>query len=285
VSLPTTSHVAERNANSPHPFPHTPGQSESGKTTTLKQFQLKYAPHGTSPPPSLYNRTCPLRPSPSAFRAERASWRLVIQLNLVRSIHLILDQLQQYDDPPPSPTFDPSGTRTTHSLGRGLNHSTTSLAQSLSGHISSDTDSPLTHGKPNTGTQTVPKTSPVSQHIRLTDAHRTLRMRLLPLLSVESSLLRRLDPCDEFEATRLGTDWQPPIHKELYVRSQSNWKDKLTRLRGPRRSGDDLGIDFDDPEDPGHVIHACREDMMTLWRDPIVRQIVHDLHLEDMAGL
>ena len=134
-------------------------------------------------------------------------------------------------------------------------------------------------------TQTVPKTSSLSQQIRLTDAQRTLRLRLVPLLSVEASLLRRLDPGDEFEATRLGTDWHPPLHKELYVRSQSNWKDKLIRLRGPRRSGDDFGIDFDDPEDPGHVIHACREDMMSLWRDPVVRQIVRDLHLEDMPGL
>ena len=227
-----------------------------------------------------------LRPVSVAFRAERASWRLVVQLNLVRSIHLILDQIHQYDDPPP-PAFDRSGNRrTTHSPGRVLNNSTTSLAQSSSGHISSDTDSPLTHGKPSMSPQATPKqTPPLSQQIRLTDTQRTLRLRLLPLLSVETSLLRRLDPDDEFEATRLGTDWQPPVNKELYVRSQSNWKDKLMRLRGPRRSGDDLGIDFDDPDDPGHVVHACREDMMALWRDPIVRQIVHDLRLEEMPGL
>jgi len=46
------------------------GQSESGKSTTLKNFQLIY--------------------EPKAFKAERASWRAVIQLNVVRSIHLIL---------------------------------------------------------------------------------------------------------------------------------------------------------------------------------------------------
>ncbi|KAM6492716.1 Guanine nucleotide binding protein (G-protein), alpha subunit [Amanita muscaria] len=32
---------------------------------------------------------------PKAFRAERASWRAVIQLNVVRSIHLILDAIDQ----------------------------------------------------------------------------------------------------------------------------------------------------------------------------------------------
>ncbi|KAJ6506745.1 guanine nucleotide-binding protein alpha-4 subunit [Mycena sanguinolenta] len=49
------------------------GQSESGKSTTLKNFQLIN--------------------SPKAFKAERASWRAVIHLNLVRSIRLILNAL------------------------------------------------------------------------------------------------------------------------------------------------------------------------------------------------
>ncbi|KAH7882371.1 guanine nucleotide binding protein, alpha subunit [Phlebopus sp. FC_14] len=47
------------------------GQSESGKSTTLKNFQLMH--------------------SPKAFRAEKASWRAVIQLNVVQSINAILD--------------------------------------------------------------------------------------------------------------------------------------------------------------------------------------------------
>ncbi|KAJ6602266.1 guanine nucleotide binding protein, alpha subunit [Mycena sp. CBHHK59/15] len=47
------------------------GQSESGKSTTLKNFQLMY--------------------ELKAFRAERASWRGIIQLNVIRSIRMILD--------------------------------------------------------------------------------------------------------------------------------------------------------------------------------------------------
>ncbi|KAK6974516.1 guanine nucleotide binding protein, alpha subunit [Favolaschia claudopus] len=49
------------------------GQSESGKSTMLKNFQLM----------------C----EPKAFRAERASWRLIIHLNVIRSIRIILDAL------------------------------------------------------------------------------------------------------------------------------------------------------------------------------------------------
>ncbi|KAF8837882.1 G-alpha-domain-containing protein [Paxillus ammoniavirescens] len=49
------------------------GQSESGKSTTLRHFQRLY--------------------TPSAFREERILWRSVIQLNIVRSVRTILDAL------------------------------------------------------------------------------------------------------------------------------------------------------------------------------------------------
>ncbi|KAJ7082579.1 guanine nucleotide binding protein, alpha subunit [Mycena epipterygia] len=62
------------------------GQSESGKSTTLKNFQLM----------------C----EPKAFRAERASWRAIIQLNVIRSFRIILDAVSRASsslDLPPSP--------------------------------------------------------------------------------------------------------------------------------------------------------------------------------------
>ncbi|KAJ7628197.1 guanine nucleotide binding protein, alpha subunit [Mycena polygramma] len=55
------------------------GQSESGKSTTLKNFQLM----------------C----EPKAFRAERASWRAIIQLNVIRSVRIILDALGPTSNP------------------------------------------------------------------------------------------------------------------------------------------------------------------------------------------
>ncbi|EJD05576.1 G-alpha-domain-containing protein [Fomitiporia mediterranea MF3/22] len=54
------------------------GQSESGKSTTLRQFQRLY--------------------TPSAFREERILWRSVIQLNLVRSVRKILDAVAEHSD-------------------------------------------------------------------------------------------------------------------------------------------------------------------------------------------
>ncbi|KAF8499582.1 G-alpha-domain-containing protein [Russula emetica] len=50
------------------------GQAESGKSTTVKVFQMLYARQG--------------------WEAERMSWRTVIHLNLVRSVNRILDALE-----------------------------------------------------------------------------------------------------------------------------------------------------------------------------------------------
>ncbi|KAJ7128961.1 guanine nucleotide binding protein, alpha subunit [Mycena crocata] len=60
------------------------GQSESGKSTTLKNFQLIN--------------------SPKAFRAERSSWRAVVHLNVVRSIRLIINALAEAEAFASSPT-------------------------------------------------------------------------------------------------------------------------------------------------------------------------------------
>jgi guanine nucleotide-binding protein alpha-1 subunit len=116
-------------------------------------------------------------------------------------------------------------------------------------------------------------------------------MRLVPLLHLEQSLLKRLDPSGEdFEATQLGSNWLTS-GKELFVRSSSNWKEKLSRLRSRYI---DIGTsdhqhdeDFDDPDDPEHVIHDCREDMLALWHDPVVRQVLQigGVRLEEMPGL
>ncbi|KAJ7142881.1 guanine nucleotide binding protein, alpha subunit [Mycena epipterygia] len=50
------------------------GQSESGKSTVLKNFRLKYAP--------------------SQWKAELRSWRAVIQLNLIQNVLTILDVME-----------------------------------------------------------------------------------------------------------------------------------------------------------------------------------------------
>ncbi|KZT23005.1 G-alpha-domain-containing protein [Neolentinus lepideus HHB14362 ss-1] len=67
------------------------GQSESGKSTTLKNFQLTYAR--------------------KAWAEERSSWKAVVQLNLVRNVNTILDLLSREMGPlsPRSRSQSPDG--------------------------------------------------------------------------------------------------------------------------------------------------------------------------------
>ncbi|EIW74489.1 G-alpha-domain-containing protein [Coniophora puteana RWD-64-598 SS2] len=62
------------------------GQSESGKSTTLKNFRRLFAR--------------------DQWEKERLAWRTVIQLNIVRAINTILDTLADefLENPPPTPT-------------------------------------------------------------------------------------------------------------------------------------------------------------------------------------
>lgn len=130
---------------------------------------------------------------------------------------------------------------------------------------------------------------------KLGDQHRTLRMRLLPILHLETSLLRKLDPSGEDEATQRTAHWSVG-GREHFVRSSVNWKEKVARLRnGTLEVRDSITEDgyedgfsnFDDPEDPNHVINACKEDMLALWHDPVVRQVLRigNVRLEEMPGL
>ncbi|KAJ3850279.1 guanine nucleotide binding protein, alpha subunit [Lentinula lateritia] len=211
-----------------------PGQSESGKTTTLKNFQLIN--------------------SPKAFKAERASWRAVIQLNVARSIRIIIDAMsraQQASASPNSPLAP--DTRDDISI------------------LDSENELPT-----------------------LTAEHLKLKMRLSPLLQVEESLWRRLSPSSAFESetSHLASITNVPHStrsKEVYVQSSMAWKSTFSRLlsTSTRSSVDsDPGIDFDDPKDPGVILNNCGEDMIKLWHDPTIRNLLNVLRirLEDTPG-
>ncbi|RDB24779.1 Guanine nucleotide-binding protein alpha-4 subunit [Hypsizygus marmoreus] len=209
------------------------GQSESGKSTTLKNFQLYH--------------------SPKAFRTERASWRAVVQLNIVRSIRLILDAMVE--------------------------------AQTYS-------SSPISITPRSSDTASTPK------YPTLTAEHLKLKMRLSPLQQVEEALLRKLTPVGsmEFEATHLSSVTNLPYsvrstHSpiELAVNSSTPWKTAFNRLiASATRSSfeSSRAIDFDDPNDPGVILHACADDMRALWSDPIIRELlsVQRIRLQDMGG-
>jgi guanine nucleotide-binding protein subunit alpha len=202
------------------------GQSESGKSTTLKHFQRLY--------------------TPTAFREERVLWRSVIQLNLVRSIRTIVDALSD----PRLPPID-------------------------SGGEDSDDDSP-----------------------RLPRELEILKMRLLPLRHIEALLIAKLVPPNEEEATHLGhnehsnssisTRSDSSLHyQEVFVRPGTSWKGVLakgfSRLSGRPSSAESSGLETEEPQD---VLHRCRIDMITLWSDSLVRDILRrrKIRLEEFPG-
>ncbi|KZT10357.1 G-alpha-domain-containing protein [Laetiporus sulphureus 93-53] len=219
------------------------GQSESGKSTTLKNFQLMN--------------------SPKAFRAERASWRAVIHLNVVRSIRLILEAM--------------SDAHAAQVPG----------AKFLTSHSSTRASSSRSLLDPDGG---IPRALP-----QLTAEHLKLKMRLSPLLQVEQALIRKLTPpgSAEFEATHLAqmsnVSYMDRMHaKEVAVNTTFAWKGIFSKFMSDTRDSIDSreAIDWDDPEDPGRIIYACGEDMIRLWNDDTIQALLRaqNIRLEDQPG-
>ncbi|THU91951.1 G-alpha-domain-containing protein [Dendrothele bispora CBS 962.96] len=210
------------------------GQTESGKSTTLKNFQLMT--------------------DPKAFAAERASWRAVIQLNLVRSIHVILDAMTRINDTSRTPS----------------KASTSSSSSPVSSDLSSLTDSTM---------------DPELLEIR---------KRLASLLQVEELLTRRLTPTGYGE---VGTTELAPVttslertrtvFKEVAVNSAVPWKEVFSKIvSGKSGNNEEPLVDWNDPNDPGKVLHECAEDMKRLWNHKSVQEMLEkqNLRLEEMAG-
>ena len=135
----------------------------------------------------------------------------------------------------------------------------------------------------------------------LTDNHRRIRMRLSALLPVEDELMKKLLPDGGAAA------------KDVCVRAGSGWKGVLAALSantstlGPdtpakpqlqlvsamkgggsnpsSRPGTADAAKFKD--NPTAVLAACKDDIVTLWEDTIVRAVLkkHNVRLQDMPGL
>lgn len=123
-----------------------------------------------------------------------------------------------------------------------------------------------------------------------------LKMRLAPLQQVEEALLRKLSGSGEYEATHLSPSSNLPyaersgkLRQELAVHSGNQWKGAFSKLMSSvRTSLDSIEIDYSgESNDPGVILNACCEDMMTLWSDRTLQGILrsHNVRLEDKSGL
>ncbi|KAH9913707.1 guanine nucleotide binding protein, alpha subunit [Fomitopsis serialis] len=109
-----------------------------------------------------------------------------------------------------------------------------------------------------------------------------MRMRLSPLLPIEEQLTRRLlpDANDRLQdvCVRAGSGWKGL----LAGIQQDGGADGQARAKEPRRPSTAEGR----RDDPTAVLAACRDDIIALWEDPVVRAVLkrRGVRLQDMPG-
>ncbi|RDB30429.1 Guanine nucleotide-binding protein alpha-4 subunit [Hypsizygus marmoreus] len=284
------------------------GQSESGKSTTLRQFQRLY--------------------TPTAFREERILWRAVIQLNIVRSIRIILETLssptqkspktspyssprsraRSISRPPPIPAHIPplpsSDYTNDADFGNGDDFHSSRARVDSGGESDPESDSDM-----------LSRSNPSSTTL-ISSPLEALKTRLLPLRHIEALLIAKLVPPNEDEATHLAGpshSTYPPGHQngtagvsfrnqEIFVRPGAGWKGALSKARvnypsysgsnesppspetGRPTSAGNTGLET--PDEPQEVLHSCRKDMIMLWNDEVVREILNrkKVRLEELPG-
>ncbi|OJA13951.1 hypothetical protein AZE42_01346 [Rhizopogon vesiculosus] len=220
------------------------GQSESGKSATLKNFQLQHARH--------------------EWAEERASWRAVIYLNLIRNIIRVLDILIRE----------------------------MSLAESEKRPGSSTTPECVSDSDEETPSRGM------SYHF--TDKHSFIRRRLGPLRSVQIDLESKLGP--EAQEVRSATSMSatpfdstvPPSQslpkrpsRDFGVSSTNGWKSALEKLRPSMMNSARLQRRRDaDHNEITDVLFGCKEAMLDLWQDPVVQQVLahRKMKIEDSPG-
>ncbi|CAK5272587.1 unnamed protein product [Mycena citricolor] len=245
------------------------GQSESGKSTTLRQFQRLY--------------------TPTAFRAERVHWRAVIQLNIVRSIHTILEALAESSAIPIPGRA--RGRRRSTSLHAFASSSPGAGPSTIPLSISPDVAPSYYDGGGGefafNGVDSDPDSDPESAYERFAihppqqtaAAYDGYSMRLLPLRHVEALLIARLVPAHEDEPTHLPGRGPDSISSnssgEIFVRPGNRWK-------GARRRSPDP-VPRDEVQD---TLHSCSQVMQGLWLDTDVRNVLkrRKIRLEEGPG-
>ena len=220
----------------------------------------------------------------NAWVEERAGWRTVIYLNLIRSVNQILDILtaeMQNSIPTPLTPVSP-------------------LSPSWISAYPPHQDTTLEDDE---GIIQVDRT-----RFAFTDRHRMLRMRLAPLRSVQHDLEVQIGAgATDFDVSPLSTYSAPPSPpqpssqylsnprkiNEFYIHSSSGWKETLSKLR-PKLTVN-TSLDSDRPQSIGNqkhmeaaeVIAGCGGDIQMLWEDDVVRAMLRskEVKLDEAPGL
>jgi guanine nucleotide-binding protein alpha-1 subunit len=202
-----------------------------------------------------------------AFRAERATWRTVIQLNVVRSVRCILDAIS-------APHVAHALTAQHLQLRERLAH-LLQLEQALVFQLTCDSSlEPSLLGATATSVG-----APNGQLVPLTN----LPLPRLKELSVYSRAGWRgaFGPAKSHARDRRE-------HGPLVI-----WEDSASHRSSCASIASTISVSSSalrpdmDPESPGMVLHAYSRDIARLYRDPLVRGVLRDSQVrpEDMSGL
>ncbi|KAI0694420.1 G-protein alpha subunit [Cytidiella melzeri] len=258
------------------------GQSESGKSTTLKQFQLLH--------------------TPAEFRADRLAWRFVIYLNLLRSVRRILeaiapeadvvwssfDDSEDYDNTEPAPIIISSGSRGSRSRHAPSNATPNyerymkifaplfELEQKLISQLSDqdgNNDDEATHLPTRNETWANAMTPTTDSPSRSLPSGSHAPRIVIPTSS------RSLP----------SAPVSPTTSRELSVPTGLNWKKALSfgsRLSPKSPLTGELQGWWEDPDDPVHVMNRFAPNITELWKDPRVKQKLAErrVRLEESGG-
>ncbi|KAF8958804.1 guanine nucleotide binding protein, alpha subunit [Flammula alnicola] len=240
-----------------------------------------------------------MRYAKAAWDAERASWRAVIQLNIIRSIITIVETLQAemdgeaIDQPDtPSTPHVPATPLIAHPPLSDPGASPTVVTSFITSRQDSDSLSRTT--------SLSRSTAAASLSTALTGKHQLLKLRLGPLRRVEKDLKKRLGEDAEEERDGVAESLGPlslESGSEVLVRRQQKefgvHKLQEALERGTARSGsrrghgsDDGATSPDDVDEATEVLASCLDDMKTLWSDEVVKVVLKKrrIRLEDSAG-
>ncbi|KAF5345186.1 hypothetical protein D9758_009707 [Tetrapyrgos nigripes] len=286
------------------------GQSESGKSTTLKRSVLSQVQKSldrvvcvcrclTLSNVFIFSPEFQLLHSPSAFHAERIAWRAVIYLNLVKILDALSPEadLEDHDD-------ESLETATVIITSNGLPPSAISetkipnyedyrrrlepladLEERLTRLLSCPEEDEAVRLPAKSAT------NGISGEITMTDAISVApNGRPTPTIIIPSTNYSQSMP-----VTPNGSGSSSPIGsgtsrtKEVAIHTSTNWKKtfSLTRSKSPKsaHSGEIEGW-WEDPYDPVHALNACAPAMLELWKDPLVKKRLREkrLRLEESAG-
>ncbi|KAG2136532.1 guanine nucleotide binding protein, alpha subunit [Suillus bovinus] len=256
------------------------GQSESGKSTTLKQFQLMHAT--------------------AAFHADRIAWRAVIYLNLVRSIRRILDAVSPESDEPEdqetasgcaiSFTSQSSAISATRVLRypqyRHALEPLRELEERLIRMLSSPNEDEPTRTAPK------PDWSLYANGNSNTQVTIGKNGRPAPFITIPPSQISSpLSPSTSLPSPGGSSNSSSKSKNvEVSVHHTSNWKKAFSlgnRIKSPKSAHtNEIEGWWDDPSDPVHVLNPCAQAMLALWKDPSVKQRLREkrIRVEEGSG-